>query len=629
MKPARKPRKPVGDLLVCDCRSCGQRRKIDEYRFFRLKPDKLYMDFCIHCEKQHGTVTLYRRYNAYGTPAIIQAVFAASRVPEARRSSEQARLLVEPAAIKPPQTNEEVIQAEIARRELSKRRLVYFTTMMKPDYLPGWVHQDICRRLERFVKQVEAGLSPRLMLFLPPRHGKSLLASDMFPSWVLGHHPDWGIIATSYAQSLPLEFSRSIRDRLDDPDYKAIFPETRLRLDAKGIEAWKTTRGGGYIAAGVGTGITGRGFHVGIVDDPLKDDEAAQSEVIREATYKWYQSVFRTRAAPGAGILFINTRWHFDDPAGRLLDADEQLKKAGVPDYEREHWEVVSYPAIAELDEHLLRDGTILHGEATNDDDLLRTLRRKGEALHPERYPLTDLVKIRNTFSSSMWNALYQQAPTPEEGDFFKRDDFRYRWLDPAYRPLCRIFVTTDYAIGKKQRNDFTVCGAFALDSNDDLYVLEIRRGRWGTLDIARNIAALVTAHNAEVYAGEQGAIHAAVWPIIKQELDKNRKYVSVDDTLVPIQDKETRARPLQGRVQRHKLFFSYDSQQRPESFDVAEREMLQFPHGANDDTVDMLAWAARLALNLSLPTTKAPPRPASWKDKLTAHEPAVSFMAA
>lgn len=638
---AKIDRPAPGVLTRIDCRACGQPRALDDYRIFATKTepdaegksvtDITYMDFCVVCEKAQGTITLYRRYNAYGTPAIVAAVFAAAKVPAAHRGSDQVRLLVEPKAVKEPETNEQLLAREYARREMAKRRLIYFTTMMNTAYQPGWVHQDICRRLEVFIKKIELGLSPRLMIFMPPRAGKSMLASDMFPSWVLGQHPEWGIIASSYAQSLPLEFSRNVRDRLEDPDYKAIFPDTKLRSDAKGIEAWKTTKGGGYIAAGVGTGITGKGFHLGIVDDPLKDDEAAQSEQIRDTTFKWYQSVFRTRAAPGAGILFINTRWHFDDPSGRLLDADAELAKLGVPDYERENWDVVSYAAIAETDEHLMLDGTIMQGELQPDDRVLRTLRRKGEALHPERYSLGDLKKIRNTFSTSMWNAMYQQAPSPEDGDFFKRDDFRYRWLDPAYRSLCRIYVCTDYAIGKKQRNDFTVAGAFALDANDDLYLLEVRRGRWGTVEIADNVAALVVAHKAELYAGEQGAIHMAVWPEIERRLAESRTYVSVDETLVPIQDKEVRARPLQGRVQRHKLFFSYDAGERPAIYDTTEKELLQFPNGVNDDIVDMIAWGARLALNISLPNAqKVPDRQKSWKDKLTtAATTAANHMAA
>lgn len=586
------------------------------------------MDFCSLCEKREGTAALYRRFNAYGTAAIIEAVFAAVRVPEARRTPEQVRLLVPTPAAVAPVSNEELLQQEMARRELCRRRLIYFVTTMMPAYTPGWVHQDICRRLEHFVKDVEDGKSPRLMLAMPPRAGKSQLASDMFPSWALGKHPEWNIIGSSYAQSLPITFSRAIRDRLAYKEYKAIFDSTEIRKDASGVEEWKTTAGGGYKAAGVGVGLTGFGGDILIADDLIKDAEEAASEVIREATFQWYQTVFRTRLAPGGGILLIGTRWHWHDPAGRALEMDEQLKKAGVPDYERENWDVVSYPAIAEHDEYLMPDGSIEHD--AEPAQALRLLRKQGEALHPERYPISELRKIKNVTTAANWSALYQQNPTPAEGDFFQRDDIRYRWLDPAYRPLCRIFMTVDYAIGQKRRNDYTVAGVFALDALDDLYVLEIRRGRWGTLQIAENLAALVEKHKVETYAGEQGAIHHAVWPIVRQELDKKRLYPRVDETLVPIQDKETRARPLQGRVQRHKLFLSHDTAERPEIYDLAERELLQFPQGAHDDIVDMLAWGARLALNISLPTMQAPPKQQErWADKLHAAATRGNFMAA
>lgn len=625
---AKKPKydlpDPQGGAL---CRSCGVLRPWGEYRLFQTDPPQ-YMDFCIACEQQYGTLTLYRRYNAYGTSDVVQAVFAAERVPENRRTPDQTRLLVPPSTAEPPKDKEELIARELARRELCRRRLVYYATQFHPGYTPGWVHQDICRRLEQFVKDVEDQKSPRLMIFLPPRAGKSALASDLFPSWILGKHPEWSIIASSYAQSLPLEFSRNIRDRLQDPEYQAVFPNTKLRADAKGIEAWKTMKGGGYIAAGVGTGITGKGFNVGIVDDPIKDQEAADSEVIREAAFRWYQAVFRTRVAPGAGILFINTRWHWADPAGKLLDVDAELEKAGVPPDERENWQVVSYPALAEYDEYLMPSGDIVEDAAP--EQALRLLRKKGEALHPERFSTKDMLRVKNGLSASMWSALYQQKPTPDTGDYFKRDDFRYRWLDPAYRPFATIFMTADYAIKRKQRNDWTVLVCFALTSDDDLYVLSARRGRWGTYDIARNIVAMVKEFKPQVYAGEQGQIHEAVWPVVEAELVKERLFVSVDNTLVPIQDKGARARPLQGRTQRHKLFFSHDDFARPEIYDIAEREMLQFPDGTHDDIVDALAWGARLAQNLPLPASRTPPSTRkSWKDPHAGDTSALGAMAA
>lgn len=630
--PLKKPKaiEPVQEAPVTAtvCRACGEERDFADFRIFTKSP-LLRMDFCNPCELRAGTITLYRRFSAYGTPVIIEAVYAATRLPEGKRSLEQKRLLIDPPTEKEIETREEMVTHELARRELARRRLIFFTTTFQKDYQPGWPHHDICRRLEKFVRDVEAGLSPRLMLFMPPRLGKSRLASDMFPSWVLGHHPEWGIISTSYAQSLPLGFSRNIRTRLRDAEYQAIFPNTKLSPDSQGIEAWDTTKNGGYIAAGIGTGITGRGGHILICDDPVKDQEAADSELILENTYNWYASTFSTRTAPGGGILIIQTRWKFNDLSGRLLEDDEVLRKAGVPDYERNNWEVVEYPALAEEDEYLLTDGTIMQGKAQDMSIVSRKLRSKGEALHPERYSTAAMRRLRNTLPPSVWSALYQQKPTPDEGDFFKRDDFMYRWLDPAYRPLCRTFVTVDYAIGKKERNDFTVAGAFALDSADNLYCLEIRRGRWGTMDIVNNVTALIRRYKAEIYAGERGQIHAAVWPLIDANLSATRDFISVDESLVPIQDKSTRARPLQGRMQRRKFFFSFDNAVKPEIYDITERELLQFPNGVHDDIVDCLAWASRLALNTPLPQTQEPvAKRASWKDKLTATSNTCSHMA-
>lgn len=625
-------------VQTIECRSCGQARALDEFRVFQATP-RLFMDFCTHCEQREGTITLYRRYNAYGTPEIIKAVYAAQRLSPEKRRPEHVRLLVEPKASNEPVSKESAVELELQRRELCRRRLMYFTTTFDPTYTPGWFHQDLARRLERFMERVERRESPRMIIAVPPRHGKSRETSDMFPSWILGHHPEWEIIEASYALELPIQFSRNVRDRLKDPEYQAIFENTRLRSDTQGVESWRTTKGGGYTAAGVGVGITGKGYNVGIIDDPIKDSEEANSEKIRENTWNWYQTVFRTRAAPGAGIIIIMTRWHFADLVGKALDAEAELRKAGVPDEELEGWEVVEYPAIAEHDEHLMSDGSIHRGSLENVVELkpLRLLRNKGDALHPERYSLTDLKKIRNASSSQNWTSLFQQKPTPDDGDFFKRADFRYRVLDEEYIKVARRFITADYAIKLNNRNNWTVLGAWALTHDDYLYLLDIRRGRWGTYTIADQAVDLVRKWKPEVYAGEQGQIHAAVWPVVEKELEKQRLLVSVDNTLVPMQDKAARASPLQARTQMGRLVFSYPQAARPAVMDDVEVEMLRFPKGVDDDIVDMMAWAARLAHNLYLPpppTGSAPDRPpegleAKLAAALTAQSDDLSHMAA
>ena len=264
------------------------------------------------------------------------------------------------------QSLEQKAKAELALRILTRKRLLPFVERFNPDYQAGWVHKDICQRLEQFSRDVAEKKSPRLMLFMPPRHGKSTLASVAFPAWHLGRHPDHEFISCSYSGSLAMGFSRKVRQLLREPTYKTAF-QTRLDPDSQSAEAWLTTGGGGYVAAGVGGGITGKGAHVLVIDDPVKNREDAESQNNREANWDWYTSTAYTRLAPGGGVLVILTRWHDDDLAGRLLKAGSE---GG------DEWTVVKYPAIAEEDEDF---------------------RDQGDALHPERYDAKSLKQIRWT----------------------------------------------------------------------------------------------------------------------------------------------------------------------------------------------------------------------------------------
>ena len=194
---------------------------------------------------------------------------------------------------------------ELAMRELSRRRFLPFVQRFRPKYLAGWVHRDVCRRLERFLERVENKEEPRLLMMMPPRSGKSELGSRHFPPWVLGKHPEWEIIAASHTSSLTLSFSRYIRDLVRDPAYRVLFENMRLDPTSQSVENWNTLGGGGYLAAGVGTGITGRGAHILLLDDLVKDIEAADSPTIRENTWEWYISTAYTRLAPGGGVLGI------------------------------------------------------------------------------------------------------------------------------------------------------------------------------------------------------------------------------------------------------------------------------------------------------------------------------------
>lgn len=197
------------------------------------------------------------------------------------------------------------LKLEALQREASRRRLLPFIQRFNPQYKAGWVHKDICRRLERFSRDVAAQKSPRLMLLMPPRHGKSEIASRNFPAWHLGQYPDHEMIACSYNVALAMTFSRKVKDIISDPLYTPVFP-TQLDPNNQGAEAWALQGArGGYVAAGIGGPITGRGAHVLLIDDPVKNAEEADSEDIRNKIWEWYLSTAYSRLAPGGGVLII------------------------------------------------------------------------------------------------------------------------------------------------------------------------------------------------------------------------------------------------------------------------------------------------------------------------------------
>ena len=195
--------------------------------------------------------------------------------------------------------------AELASRILARRSLLPFVERINPRYKAGWVHKDICRRLEKFSQDVVDGKSPRLMLLMPPRSGKSELCSRSFPAWHLGKNPDHEIIACSYNVSLAMSFSKKVKEVLEDPLFHPVF-DIRLNPNNQSAEEWSLASSkGGYVAAGVGGGITGKGAHLLIIDDPIKNAEEADSPDTREKLWDWYGSTAYTRLAPGGGVLCV------------------------------------------------------------------------------------------------------------------------------------------------------------------------------------------------------------------------------------------------------------------------------------------------------------------------------------
>ena len=235
-----------------------------------------------------------------------------------------------------------------------------------PNYSIGWVHREICARLMRFYTDVMERKSPRLILTMPPRHGKSQLVSKHFPAWCFGVNPDISFMACSYSDGLSRRVNKDVQRIMESNEYHRIFPRTTL---------------------------------------PPRGSKYTRSTNLIEMIWDWYTSTAYTRLSPGGGVLVTLTRWHEDDLAGRLLNAMKQG--------DGDQWTVINYPAIAEKDE---------------------PHRKIGEALHPERYPLEMLEKIRINVGSYDWNALYQQHPAPVGGSIIKRE-----WLQ-QYEILPKVF---------------------------------------------------------------------------------------------------------------------------------------------------------------------------------------------
>ena len=474
-------------------------------------------------------------------------------------------------------------EQELAKRILSRKRLLPFVERFNPDYLAGWVHKDICQRLEKFSEQVANKESPRLMLFMPPRHGKSTLASVAFPAWHLGRHPDHEFISCSYSGSLAMSFSRKVRQLLREPVYKNVFEKSRLDKDSQSVESWQTTQGGGYVAAGVGGGITGKGANVLVIDDPVKNREDAESDNNREATWDWYTSTAYTRLSPGGGILVILTRWHDDDLAGRLLKQAED----GA-----DQWEVIRYPAIAEIDENF---------------------RKQGESLHPERYNVDALEQIRKAIGPRDWSALYQQNPVSDEGDYFSRDMIRYYEYDEIDTAELNYYCAWDLAIGQRDRNDYSVGIVVGVDEYDNLYVVDVVRGKYDGFELVEQILDLYETWRPGIVGIERGHIEMALGPFLqKRTRERGLSEAYFKDLKVGRRDKEARARAIQGRMQQGMVYFPKDAVWTG----TMVAELLRFPNGAHDDQVDALAWIGLMMTEFAT-FYERPEHVPSWRDKL------------
>jgi predicted phage terminase large subunit-like protein len=422
-------------------------------------------------------------------------------------------------------------------------------------------------RLLGVLDRVLNGSIKRLMVFMPPRHFKSETISRLFSAYYLAQFPYRWVGLAAYGADLAYSLSRNART-----NYVATGGELR---QAKGMRQWETYGGGGMWAAGVGGAATGKGFNLGIIDDPLKNAEEASSETIRAKQKDWYRSVFTTRQAPDAAIIVIQTRWHEDDLSGWLLAQEHD---------EPEGWHIVCMEAL-KPDQPQPFPLT-----CTVEDDP----RLPGAALCPERYPVQRLEQLRGQLGSYFFASLYQQRPTPPGGGMFQRDWFGIVGAAPAQATRIRAW---DRAATEKD-GDYTVGALLAKDGDNVFYVEDVIRGQFSDLATEK-----IIAQTAQIDAARG---NVTTW--LEQEPGSSGKAV-VQVTIRALAgysvkaerstgDKATRAQPFAAQCEARNIKLvrgAWNS--------AYLDELASFPYGAHDDQVD----GSSLAFNkLALPGPKA-----------------------
>ena len=432
-----------------------------------------------------------------------------------------------------------------------------------------WVPARHLLYLNRKLMDLAARRITRLIVTMPPRHGKSELMSKYFPAWWLGMFPDQRVILASYEADFAASWGRKTRDLLDEvgPELFGVavsqkssaadrWDVVRAVLTSEGVRRGEST-GGGMTTAGVGGPITGRGAHLLIVDDPIKNMEEAHSDAAKQRLWDWWQGVAYTRLEPGGVAVIIMTRWVVDDLVGRILESS--------PD----EWEVVNLPALAEEGDPLGR--------------------LPGEALWPERYSEKALEDIRQNVGPYVWAAEYQQRPYKREGGMFKREWFAIVDSPPPREEFDAIVRYWDCAATEKKKGkgdpDWTV-GVKVGRKGNDFYILDVRRTRATPAHVEELMRVTAEADGIDVpiYMEEEPGASGKAWA------DHVARDVLIGFAFQSVRasgSKEVRAMVVSSAAEagRVKLVRAYWNEEFLNEFEA-------FPHGAHDDQVDATSGA-------------------------------------
>lgn len=476
-----------------------------------------------------------------------------------------------------------------ARRELAKRSLADFACMVDIPTVPisdaededsfsvirlGTLvahHALMCAELQALAE----GKTPNLMFLLPPGSAKSTYVDVVFVPWFMAKYPRKNVILASYATNIARKQGRRARQLIRSKAFGNLFPGVELSQASSAADEWALSTGGEYMAGGLLSGLTGNRAALGIVDDPVAGREEAESENVRQKTWDAYIDDFCSRLIPGAPQIFITTRWHQDDPAGRILPENWNGESGTFTGRDGRIWRVVCLPAICNR----------------TDDPLGRKI---GDTLWPEWFSLEHWKPFQQ--NSRTWSSLYQQRPSPDEGTYFQRAWFK-RYDDPP--PKMYVYGTSDYAV-TDGGGDYTVHRVWGVDPTGDIWLLDGWRGQTASDVWVEQQIDLMLAHKPYAWFGEAGVIAKAMEPVLRRRMMKRKCYVRLE-WLSSISDKPTRARGFQAYASMGKVHFPVGL----ESDQILD-EYLRFPAGKNDDDVDNGSLMGR-ALDMAHPAIVQP----------------------
>lgn len=445
---------------------------------------------------------------------------------------------------------------ELLARRRGRKSIKDFVLYTYPDYIVGQHHELLFQTLDDAI----ALKKKRIMIFMPPRHGKSLVVSRRLPAYYLGRNPDKRVVIASYEADLAVEFGRDVRNLVnDDPHFTALFPVVTVTEDSKAAGRWNTPQGGGFKAVGINSGLTGRGGDLTIIDDPVKDRAQADSVVFRERIKAWYRSTFYTRLQEDSIVIICMTRWHHDDLAGWLLTAD------GEDEEFKENWYVINLQGLA-------REGDVFK-------------RKYDEALWPEKFSEPYLKKVRRTIGPAEFESLYQGNPTIQEGEMFKKEDFRFWNRNTLPNEFDEEIISIDPNLKETKAGSKAAVHHWGR-SGPNFYLLDRIAGRWRFSDALANIRNFcLTRPMVGTKLFEDTAAGPALMDVLKKEIG------GIEPAKPRGKSKEIRAKAIQPYHVGHNIFLPEQSPDFPWVNEFIQN-CSQFPHSAEIDDVDTMTQA-------------------------------------